>query len=126
MYYRKSETIDSFFWDGTRKIRVTQQQQSKDVEAMEKRRLGDLAIHFPNGPFDVRISINQEIPVGKEMITCIYSRLEWNQSTAIRAKPLNSRSKNRRSYTCQSMQVDLTRVEMFDNVSGKGRLHSFT
>lgn len=68
MYYRKSQTIDSFFWDGTRKIRVTQ--ESKDaplvIEAMEKRRLGDLAIHFPNGPFDVRISINQEIPVGKK------------------------------------------------------------
>jgi hypothetical protein len=64
--YRHTRTVDQMYRGssyGHDKVRVTRDQGGRMVACIEKKRVADLAIFFPEAPFDVRISINVEIPL---------------------------------------------------------------
>lgn len=98
--YKHIRTVDSIYSGaGLSKCRVTWDDKGNFVECIEKRRVADLAIFFPNAPFDIRISINEEVPMAKPV-----------------GMASMERRKDRMSYvlSCDdstSLQVDLTQVK---------------
>lgn len=108
--YTHTKTVDTTYVQGGEKVRVSTDETGRSVLAtIKKVRLGDLAIHMPLHPLDIRISINLELPV-----TGVVSGL-----------PQSSRSKDRRSYlnTRTGLQYDLTEV-LQDN-KGQGAVRKF-
>lgn len=98
-----------------RKIRVSRDMQTgRILEAMEKRRVADIALHLPACPFDVRISVNLEsIQAGltKESIQ------GWPQVEG-------ERLKDRISYEFGDLlKVDLTQVRQGEGPAGSSPRH---
>lgn len=98
--YKHVRTVDNIYrGDAPKsKCRVTVDEKGNYVECIEKRRVADMAIFFPNAPFDVRISINEEVPMMRPT-----------------GSPFMDRRKDRMSYVLAaddstSLQVDLTQV----------------
>lgn len=107
--YLHTKTIDSFIWHSGAKLRLTKNQtDGYPIELIEKTRLLDISLHFPNAPFDVRISINTEDQKHLELFT---------QSSVQNTSTLGERKKDRIRYTQKShgMRVDLTQVSSNEN-----------
>jgi len=102
--YKHTKTYDSFVMRGSQKLRATRDAaKEKVIEAMYKIRIADLAIHMPNKPLDVRISVNLETPV----------TLTEAELAILQAENYDiERFKDRRSYLDNAMgiQYDLTTV----------------
>lgn len=64
---------------------------------MEKRRISDLAIHIPSSPFDIRLSVSEEIPISSAPDASISPHLV--------------RFKDRLSYGIDGFLLDLTMVK---------------
>lgn len=97
--YKHTKTVDILYkgLDSKNKARKTVDETDKLIECIEKRRISDIAIFFPNAPFDIRISINEEIPITPSQLS---------------GSPLFERRKDRVSYTSPlGMQLDLTQVK---------------
>ncbi len=86
------------------KVRATYDQATdKVIATIVKARVADINLHFPDNPFDCRISVNLE------MDWTARSRSSSAQSVAGR-DALPDRRKDRLSYTQSHYQVDLTQV----------------
>lgn len=105
--YKHVRSVDSVYSSGSSKCRVTTDEKGNFIECIEKRRVSDLAIFFPNAPFDVRISINQEAPVPRPA-----------------GSPFMDRRKDRMSYILaeHGLQVDLTQVRQSGEASPRHEL----
>lgn len=89
-------------------------QTGRILEAMEKRRVADIAIHIPACPFDVRVSVNME---------AIQTGLT-NESLQGWPRVESERVKDRISYEFSDLlKVDLTQVRQGDSVAGPGPRH---
>lgn len=89
-------------------------QTNRILQAMDKRRVADLALHIPACPFDVRISVNLEtIQPGLTE----ESLQGWPQVEG-------ERLKDRISYEFGDLlKVDLTQVRQGSNVAGSTPKH---
>ncbi|KAI9597462.1 CYTH-like domain-containing protein [Syncephalis fuscata] len=95
--YRRARECDRFYPDGSGRVRVSVDWDTKAVlpnGILRKNRLANLHIYSPNSPFDFRLSVNEEVPV----------------STMPSGDWIMERKKNRVSYKHQHCQVDLTQV----------------
>ena len=109
--YKHTRTVDNIYrGGGMSKCRVTVDEKGDFVECIEKRRVADMAIFFPNAPFDIRISINEEVPMAKPT-----------------GSPSMDRRKDRLSYVLakdetSTLQVDLTQVRQSGETSARHEL----
>ena len=102
--------MDSFYLDQHgKKIRVSREQSNnRFIEAMDKRRVGDLALHIPASEFDVRISINTEthLPITEQAL----ESSNWSQLEI-------ERFKDRMDYEYDGfIKIDLTQVRQREQV----------
>lgn len=89
--YQRHKLVDRFYQGHHGRIRVTTDPVNGSVIAsVIKERIADLHVHFPNSPFDIRISLNLEKPL---------SSLEEKMYKQNIDSPLYERIKNRVSYT---------------------------
>jgi len=73
-----------------------------------KARIADLNLHFPEFPFDCRISINLEMDWDGEVADL--ERMQANKSQASHRPAPPNRNKDRLSYSHGQYQIDLTQV----------------
>ena len=91
------------------KVRVTyDQEESKVLAKIVKARIADLNLHFPEFPFDCRISINLEMDWDGEVADL--ERMQANKSQASHRPAPPNRNKDRLSYSHGQYQIDLTQV----------------
>ncbi|KAJ2762748.1 mRNA-capping enzyme subunit beta [Coemansia nantahalensis] len=95
--YKHTREIDHFYKvDGTR-VRVTRNKETGEVlSVITKNKVADLNIYSPRTKLDIRITINEELP------------LEMPDTDV--HKPILERHKDRLSYTQDIWSVDLTQV----------------
>lgn len=69
--YKHELTVDKIYnnaSDARTKTRFTfDEKTGKLLASVKKRRIGDVAIFFPNAPFDIRVSISEELSVAEAM-----------------------------------------------------------
>jgi polynucleotide 5'-triphosphatase len=116
--YEHSRDIDSFHPipnSGGVKTRVTRNQKDHKIKTVvEKERMADMNIHSPKRLFDWRISVSVEKPgvlchSSKSSLGC-ETDLQHTLANMPTTEAINSRYKDRISYTHQIIQVDLTKV----------------
>ena len=107
--YQRHRVVDKFYHTEGGNIRVTTDEASGRILAFViKERLADMHVHFPNAPFDIRISVNVEKPVAHQI-----------EDMVSKGIPKFERMKNRVSYTLHQrdpsrsapfLSCDLTQV----------------
>lgn len=102
--YKHQKLVDKFYIQNNLKIRATYTNESL-ISCIEKRKICHIHIHYPNSPYDVRITISTENPI----------KFDDKGST-----PLYSRIKDRMSYIYQFFIIELTSVT--DNSNSKYEL----
>lgn len=103
--YKRLKTTDSIYYGPNHsKCRITRDQTTGAiVEAIDKRRIADLALHIPQATVDVRISVNIERKLTNITEASIAN---WRLDGV--------RRKDRLSYYDRHIQADLTQVMQGD------------
>ncbi|KAG0200385.1 mRNA-capping enzyme subunit beta [Mortierella sp. GBA30] len=110
--YQHTYEIDQFFTSANGKTRVTKDQKTNAVipnGIVQKDRIADLDVFSPKNPFDFRISVNIEVPVGLPQ-----------------GVPQFERRKDRVSYRHNNFKIDLTQVKTANAPSANQNAHNYS
>ncbi|KGG51897.1 hypothetical protein DI09_24p180 [Mitosporidium daphniae] len=92
--YQRHRIVDRFYHGDTGNIRVTTDEATgKILCSVIKERIADMHVHFPNSPFDIRISVSVEKPA------------LLSEKEVTKRSPKYERIKNRVSYSLHQQAI---------------------